>query len=158
MAPKKHSASLELSTNLAGSLDEQLKKLRDQVVERSFALAQERLPLSLSESADDTHEVPVDISLEDVSEAFKLAVGRRFISEPKTTFFDLFPPFTCLCFLLCLVFGALGLFAQSHDIGSKDGTSLAAGFLDIAKIFAGALVGSTASTVLGTSKTKKHVH
>jgi hypothetical protein len=61
-------------------------------------------------------------------------------------FFELFSPFTLICFALTLAFGGLGLSSKDSKISSS--------FLDIAKIFAGALVGSTTSNISKQVRTK----
>lgn len=149
MPTKGSATALGFSAHLNGSLDEQLTKLRIHIVDRSLALAQQRILSNSAAEAVEVENAPMEVSLEDVAEAFKEAIGRRSTPEPNSSFFDLFPPFTCLSFLLCLVFGALGLASKTKE--------LAPGFLDVAKIFAGALVGSTASNIITATKAKKRI-
>jgi hypothetical protein len=147
-----------LSTSLTGSLDEQIQKLRGQIIERAYARAQSRAPMQpTAESSAET--VAIDVSLQDVSAAFDEAVGQSYPQTDATvrtfSFFDIFSPFTCICFLLCIAFGGLGLSALK-TADPKLATQ-ASGFLDVAKIFAGALVGSTSSTALAAIKSRKRV-
>ena len=62
---------------------------------------------------------------------------------PRRRFFDLFSPFTTVLAGMTMVFGFLGLvpgiFGPSQDVQKT--------FLDIAKIFAGAVVGATGNTI-----------
>jgi len=142
------SGSQGLSPHLQGSLDEKIANLKDQIADRARGLALER-----TKSQTGGKKQPdgaVDVS--DLSQAIDEALCNNALPARRTTFFDLFSPFTCLCFLLCLTFGGFGLFARSGAPGG--GAAPTQGFLDIAKIFAGALAGSTVSAPLKSLKSK----
>ena len=149
--PSKSSASPTLPASIPASLDiavtDELAQLKKRVEERALELAQKRADDGISAGvAGQTGNVPVPVvQIGDISVALDEALGKRIPPEPKTSFFDLFPPFTCLCFLLCLIFGFFGL--RSADKNN--------GFLDIAKIFAGALVGSTTTSMANVIRTKR---
>jgi hypothetical protein len=118
----KNNESGGLSSNLKGSLDDQISNLRGQIADRAYELAQERTrPIPGEVSEEDT---PVVVSLQDVAQAIDESLGRRSIPPQKVSFFDLFPLSTCLCFLLCIAFGTLGLVKATG----------AQGFLDMPKV------------------------
>lgn len=149
MATKSPSLSLPLSADLSAALDDELAKVRNEVINRSSAIAHDRATLSMVPSMGQSPIGAVAISLQDVSAALDEATGRTIQVDPN--FFDYFPPFTCLCFVLCLLFGCLGLYALRGQTTTGPESRLAqsaSGYLDVAKIFAGAIVGSTTSTVL----------
>ncbi|HEY1767377.1 MAG TPA: hypothetical protein VGG26_06960 [Terracidiphilus sp.] len=145
---------LNLSPGLTSSLDEQIQKLRGQIVERAYARAEERDATQAS-AASNAASVTIDVSLQDISAAFDEATGQSEVKERRISFFDIFTPFTCICLLLCGVFGFLGLLALRSDPKLPGLSAQASGFLDVAKIFAGALVGSTSSTALVAIKSRK---
>ncbi|MBX9298674.1 hypothetical protein [Chromobacterium piscinae] len=122
--------------------------LKQQIRDRAGEIARYR-------SEDDAAGVQVDVGSLGLA-VDELLQGRSVAERPG--FFDLFPPFTCVCALLCLAFAGFGLlfplFADSVA-GAGKGSALVAGFLDIAKIFAGAIVGSTSSVVLAASRTRR---
>lgn len=91
---------------------------------------------------DHATELPL-VDLEILAKAISEASEGKAAS---ISFFDLFPPFTLVCAVLCILFGSLGLFGAA---------STTPGFLDIAKIFAGALVGSTASVALTSDRMRR---
>jgi len=147
----KPSTPVILSPSLAASLDERLLQLKDQIAERAGEIA------NATVGPNATPLNPVDLS--SLSMALDEATkGRQNLSEEgKPRFFELFPPFTCVCAVLCLAFATLGLLpliAADPAVAAK-ATASASGFLDIAKIFAGAIVGSTTSIALASSKAKR---
>ncbi len=109
-----------LSSKMDAALEERLAKLKVQIASRAQQIAGDQ----------------IQPDLEDISRAF----GEATKGESKNGFFDLFSPFTLVCAVLCLAFGALS-FVRSVQSSS-------AAFLDIAKIFAGAIVGSTTTSAL----------
>lgn len=137
-----------LSANLKASLDEHLASLREDIASRADEIANAGLPTT------DTNRNPVDI--QSLSQAIAEAIGGGVGPAPKLRLFDLFPPFTCVCALLCLAFAALGLLPLYADpaVAAKAATSTT-GFLDIAKIFAGAIVGSTTSIALSSARSRR---
>lgn len=130
-------------------LKQEMGRLTEQIKSKACLLAQARVQSQAAHStANDAEEKRIDDSqpnYQDIAEAFDETIGRREIPVAKTSFFDLFPPFTLLCFSLCIVFGAFGLF------GGKKDTNYNGGFLDISKIFAGAIVGSATTSILRTT-------
>jgi hypothetical protein len=136
-----------LTPSLKGSLDDELAGLRNKIAARALELAQERSLLSTGTSPPE--DAPLEISLQDLNQAMEEEVGKRPVPPRKTSFFDLFPPFTCICCFLCLVFGWLGLYGEKG--GDKQAIQ---GFLDVSKIFAGALVGSTASIAMKSPRSR----
>lgn len=144
-----------LSPSLTGSLDEQIQKLRNQIIERAYVRAEGRD--SIQTESPSTTSGLVDVSLQDVSAAFDETIGQSDLQARRFSFFDIFSPFTVICFLLCIVFGWLGFLALKPATDSKLAAQ-ASGFLDVAKIFAGALVGATSSTAIAAIKSRKRVH
>ena len=152
----KSTVSKELSANLNASLDEHLAKLKKQIADRAYDLAGASTDASEASEASEGEMKCVDIP------SLAKAIGEVTKEqgnppEHGTRFFDLFPPFTCVCAGLCLAFATLGLLplvATDPNVASKAGGQ-ASGFLDIAKIFAGAIVGSTTSIALSSSRAKR---
>jgi len=138
------------SPHLQGSLDEKIASLKDQIAERARGLALERAKTQAAGKKQQGSAVDVS----DLSQAIDEALCNGAAPAREATFFDLFSPFTCLCFLLCVTFGGLGLFARAGTGASGGGAAPTQGFLDIAKIFAGALAGSTVSAPLKSLKSK----
>ena len=149
LMPAKNNQNEVLTSNLNASLEDLMSNLKRRIAERAMEIAQRR---SLSAELESK---PLDVSLQDVSQATDEILGQRPISAPGILFFDFFPPFTCLCFLLCIVFGGLGLYAMVNPAAARIGTASAQGFLDVSKIFAGAIVGSTTSTALSSNRARK---
>ena len=143
------SVSVSLSPSLKASLDDHLARVRDQIADRADEIA------NATSGPGESTQNSVDLSslAKAIDEMIK---GQQNPSEGKLRFFDLFPPFTCVCAVLCLAFATLGLLPLFADqaVAAK-ATASASGFLDIAKIFAGAIVGSTTSIALGSSKAKR---
>ncbi len=138
----------EISPKLEAALGDEMVRLRKRVEARARQFALERaiaLPAEETPVGEKAPPAP-PVLLNDLTLALDETLGKRTVAAPKTSFFDLFPPFTCLCFLLCLIFGGFGM----HNAGARD-----TGFLDIAKIFAGALVGSTTSTAISTIRSQR---
>lgn len=135
--------SLNLSANLGQALDERLAQLRIQITDRAEAIAKS--------DADPLVAAPVTVDISCLAAAIdEVTHGRNFVPERKPRFFELFPPFTCVCAVLCVIFAALGL-APVLIQKASGLTSSAQSFLDLAKIFAGAIVGST-SVALSSAK------
>lgn len=76
------------------------------------------------------------------------------VASAKRTFLDYFPPVAILSAMLTMLFAILGLWAILGAPAVKDALS-GQGFLDIAKIFAGAIVGSATSAAANTIRTEK---
>ena len=135
------------------ALDKQISQIRDQIEEQAIQIAQK-------ESDPSTREVQV--SLSHLTEAIDIVTAA---SAPSTTrldrFFAYVPPFTLICFLLCVAFAWLGLspLAKATSVDPKVAEKLvltSSGFLDIAKIFAGAIVGSaTTATAARIAKRRR---
>jgi hypothetical protein len=150
-------------------LNARLRQLQQQIERHTGEIAKERQKTKDKQnpSRSDSEEAV----LEDMTHALAEALGQRVPIAARTRwdkFFDWFPPFTCLSFVLCIAFGTLGFLAMSGRMDSsrqasssstgtpaKDLQSLASGFLDVSKIFAGAIVGSTASVALSAAKAAK---
>lgn len=149
MPPKKRSDVSpipDISANLNEVLEEELARIRATVETKARVLSLARADFDRADDDLDDESSPVPaVQMEDLSRALQETLGKAGTVPPKAAFFDLFPPFSCLCFLMCLIFGGFGLF-RTGDKG---------GFLDIAKIFAGALVGSTTSTVIGAARSRR---
>jgi len=149
----KRIVSPELSKNLNASLDEHLAKLKGQIADRAYDLASASTDSSATSEGE---AVRVDFS--SLAKAIdEVTKGQVTPLEHRTRFFDLFPPFTCVCAVLCLAFATLGLLplvATDPTVAAKVGGQ-ASGFLDIAKIFAGAIVGSTTSIALSSARAKR---
>jgi hypothetical protein len=128
--PKTQPRSLGLSANLDNVLVDHLALIKKQIIEKAQEIARPS-----ASSATEGESVEVDVA------SLKNAIDDVIKGERKNRFFDLFPPFTVVCFVLCLAFGFLGFFPKTAG----------GGYLDVAKIFAGAIVGST-SVALSRAK------
>ncbi|AXE33824.1 hypothetical protein [Chromobacterium phragmitis] len=128
------------SVSLEKALDERMEALRRQVERRAEEIAGEG-------------GGPVDVA--SLGLALDEALNGR--QRWRAGFFELFPPFTCVCAALCLAFAAFGLLFPLLDPipGEGKSSALVAGFLDIAKIFAGAIVGSTSSVVISAARSRR---
>jgi len=133
-----------LSAHLNQSLDERLAQLRIQITNRAEEIAKLNV---------DSPAGPVTVDLSSLAVAIdEVTHGPFFVPERKPRFFELFPPFTCVCAVLCVIFAALGL--APIIAPTKTGTlgTNTANFLDLAKIFAGAIVGSTSAITISAAK------
>ena len=146
-----------LSPSLAGSLEDEIQKLKRKIIDGACERAAQRTAPPDDGQAATTGTVSGGVTLQDLAAAIDEATGNRALrATPPTffeSFFERFPPFACICFILCLLFGGLGLMAAG---GGKLANSTS-GFLDVAKIFAGALVGSTSTTALAAIKAGKRL-
>lgn len=154
MATEKRSSIEGLSAPLLSALDDHLSKVRLQIIDRAHDLAQQAQNSIGSPGGGDVQATLSDLTLA----TDEVTRGRSVESLSRwTRFFQLFPPFTCVCTLLCIAFAGLGLWAIRPGSGGGSGTAAkyTSGFLDIAKIFAGAIVGSTASGVVSAARTRR---
>lgn len=128
-----------LGASLEQSLDAHLQRVRDKIVQRSADLAaQAREPVGVSHLAR---------ALEQFAPGREVPDG--IMNEPREGPFARFPPLAILSSLLAIAFAGLGLWATLGSAEVKQGLG-GQGFLDIAKIFAGAIVGSATATVTST--------
>jgi hypothetical protein len=127
-----------LSKALNDSLKEDLERLRDRIAVRALEISG-----------------PNKISTAAIGRAFDELTGSSRREMTRWEFFwTIFPPFTLVCVIMCGVFAYLG-FNSTGEASGPRGAGSAAGFLDIAKIFAGAIVGSTSSAAIGAIKNKR---
>jgi hypothetical protein len=151
--------SEDLPQGLKTSLEEMLSDFRRRISERACEIADQHSVSAAPTAAGGAEVESVRVSLRDLSQAVdELVQGQLLGPGLLARFFDLFPPFTCICTVLCIAFAALGLIAMINGTAGKIGPSTASGFLDIAKIFAGAIVGSTASIAIGAARVKRLRH
>ena len=129
--------SPKLPQALSDALDEKLRNLRNDIALRADELAN-----------PDNSVTPKAIDIEDVAAAIGDLVrgSGRFAPTRVERFFEIFSPFTCVCALLCLAFAWLGFYSLSPS--GSNLKQAAEPFLDIAKIFAGAIVGSTSTAIV----------
>ena len=149
--PRSKVDSSVLSANLGAVLDEHLEDMKSRIAERALEIANGR------GNQVDEEISPADLS--SLNQAIEELVNGRFSPnaiEQKFRLFDWFPPFTIVCAILCLSFATLGLFPllTSSENVAKMG-SVTSSFLDIAKIFAGAIVGSTSSVALKATRSRR---
>jgi hypothetical protein len=129
----------KLSDSLSSALDLHFEVLKKSIEEKVSELANDKEP-----------------NIRDLNEAVDFyTAGNPKIEEQKPSkyevFFSYISPFTILCAFLAIAFALLGLVngAGSSLKGAQPG------FLDISKIFAGAIVGSTSATALKAASSKK---
>ena len=124
-------------------LDEHLVKVKEKILNKAKEIAsQDQEDLSVTHLATAINEyAPGNPSI-----AANVIKDRR-------RFFDYVPPVTVLSAILAFAFAGLGLWAllgkpEVRELGSQ-------GFLDIAKIFAGAIVGSASAVVASSTRQTK---
>ena len=134
--------------NLETCLDEYLNQIKELIRQRAIDLTEPPLPVGSPGS-------PL-FGFQELSQAIdEFAPGIPVQKEKRRWYavlFEYFPPFTLLCFLLAIIFGYLGFSAWGRATGNS---VAAAGFLDITKIFAGAIVGSTSAVAITNLARKK---
>ena len=114
-----------LSEGLDKALKEHMAALSETIIKRAYELAESRAP-----------------DLADVAKA----IAELHASPPPTAvarrvgLLDIVSPITLVSAVLAIVFAAFGLWALSSPNAKELGGGA---YLDIAKIFAGAIVGST---------------
>jgi hypothetical protein len=136
-------------TVLSGGFDqvltEHLAQIRAAIIARAEELAEE-------ERGEDSPMKPAIRPIHYLKAIDELAPGREF--DPAALkqsglwhrFLDSVSPITLIASLLTIVFAAFGLWAVSSDPKGING----AAYLDIAKIFAGAIVGSASVAASST--------
>jgi len=133
--------------NLEACLDEYLNRIKECIRQRATELTEPSFPGNAqSHSSFGLQELTQ--AIDEFAPGVPVQIGRE---KWHNVLFQYFPPFTILCFLLAIIFGYLGFSAWSKDPNHSVGS----GFLDIAKIFAGAIVGSTSATAISNLSRKK---
>lgn len=144
--PRSHTQASDngLSPHFQSALNEQMSQMRAQIEEQAIQIARQ---------ANTGSEAEAKVSLSDLAAALEtVTTGGRPPATRVERFFDYFPPFTCICALLCIGFAWLGLspLTKATGVDPKVAEKLvltSTGFLDIAKIFAGAIVGSATTAI-----------
>ncbi len=126
--------------SLQRTLDEHLLRLRGKILQRAEGLA-----------SDEQEEPGVSHLAKAIAE---FAPGRAGSVELRNGFFSYFSPLAVLSSMLAIAFAGLGLWATLGNPEVKANLG-GQGFLDIAKIFAGAIVGSATATVASSLKRPK---
>jgi hypothetical protein len=143
-----------LSDALEGSLSEYLESTRVRIVERATEIAS-MPPTPTAEDASGPAIVKVEIihlakAIEEVTPGF----GGSLVSS-RVGFFDRISggltSFTGVSAILAILFSILGLCALLVP-AAKDLKGQSQAFLDVAKIFAGAVVGSAGVTVVSRGR------
>jgi hypothetical protein len=125
-------AELQLSQGISDALDGYVFGLRAEIVSRAENIAQQ----SGQES----------IGLLHVAQAIDNLLPHSQPLIARRRFFDVIHPITIISALLAIAFAGFGVFATSTAAsGGLEGID-GAPYLDIAKIFAGAIVGSATAT------------
>lgn len=121
-----------LSNGAQAWLDDHLNHIKERIIEEARSL-----------TAHSSTGAPPEIDPMTITEAAKQfapgqQVSTNFMLPPlKYRLLDLISGFTSVCALLTITFGCLGLWADPKNAQS---------WLDISKIFAGAVVGSAGAT------------
>lgn len=130
---------------LQKSLDDHLRRVREKIVQKAEDLA----------SDDEQEEVGISHLAKAIEQyAPSHEIPRSELVEARDGFLAHFPPLAVLSSMLAIAFAALGLWATlgSAEVKANLGGQ---GFLDIAKIFAGAIVGSATATISSSLKRGK---
>jgi hypothetical protein len=143
-----------LPPTLDAVVREHLELLHAQIVRRAFALADEVTGMEGLESTSATVSRSLVAPTHVLKALAELAPGYQVVSvlSPPPKFWDRFAssvsPITLISAVLTIVFAAFGLWALvAAGRGSVGGQKVdGSAYLDIAKIFAGAIVGSASVT------------
>ncbi len=118
------------------ALEEHMEKIKKKIMNRALEIA--------SDAQDELSVTHLAAAIDE------FAPGTHVFSHGEVTvkrdFFDYVPPVALLSTILAFAFAALGLWAIQGQQNIKEGLG-GQGFLDIAKIFAGAIVGSATAVV-----------
>jgi len=146
-------ATIRLSEWTERYIEEQLATARAEIIWRLAERA--ALDAEAAQPPTPTNETGLSFGADELTEVLKEIElgGPKDKPTRAATFFSWFPPFTCVCAVLCLVFAILGLLGGSNRAGVT--ANQASGFLDVAKIFAGAIVGSTTTTAVAQIKKRR---
>ena len=120
----------------------------DQVLDEHMAKIKKKILYRAQEIASDAED---ELSVTHLAAAIdEYAPGTHVFSHGEVTvkrgFFDYVPPVALLSAILAFAFAALGLWPILGQQSVKESLG-SQGFLDIAKIFAGAVVGSATAVV-----------
>jgi hypothetical protein len=124
---------------LYDSLNHHMQKVRERIIRRAEDLTSEGEEVDLPQLTKAVEE---------------FAPGGEFPKRTQPGFLDYFPPLTILSAILAFAFAALGLWATLSSNAAKNNLG-GQGFLDIAKIFAGAVVGSTTASMTSLARRGK---
>ena len=129
---------------LENSLEQHMALMKQKVRERAHGLA----------AADAGQEGRPEVDLLHLSEAIKAVSATQQTENASPGFLSLVPPVTWVTAILAIVFGIFGIWAMATaPVGADDSKGfldLGKGLIEIAKIFAGAIVGSaTAAVTMG---------
>ena len=123
-----------LSPGVQAFLDDHLAKIRERIIDEALRQG--------GDSPDRTAIEPMVIA--EATKSFApgdlVPIGGRRVSTMQRLF-EPVTGLTIVCAALAVVFGVLGLWADKAN---------AAGWLDVAKVFAGAVVGSTGAGVVSS--------
>ena len=140
---------IELTEELQSSLDEHSNRIKVLITRKAGELA--------AQEYHEEGEKP-QITVLHLAKAIEAYSPGRELSQSVNAqkdagrFYDRLPPITIISAILAIAFGVIGVVAIKY--GQQTGID-GKGFIDIAKIFAGAIVGS-ATTVAVSRKTKDH--
>jgi hypothetical protein len=129
-------AGIDAESPLFQALEDHLAKIRKKILDRAQEIA--------SEAKDELSVTHLAAAIGEYAPGKQVLPTGEVVA--KGGFFDYVPPVALLSAILAFAFAALGLWAilGQPDVKSGLGTQ---GFLDIAKIFAGAIVGSATTVV-----------
>jgi hypothetical protein len=125
-----------LANAMLNALEKQLDMTKKKIIQRS---------MSLAEKEGEDQEITVTILSNAIREVFTLFSSGNHKKSALETITNYISPLTMILASLTIVFGFLGL----QSVGDPKG------FLDIAKIFAGAIAGSAAATEATRQKSKR---
>ena len=135
-------SNLDTEAAFASVLEKHLSDIKTKISAEAKALAGEQEPTLLHLARAVELFAPGD----EIYSSFAAA---------KKTFLDYIPPVTILSAILTFSFAALGLWAILGGSPETQKALSGQGFLDIAKIFAGAIVGSATSAAASSLRTEK---
>lgn len=143
-------STAKLSNTLEAVLNEHLQNVKNLIVTRAAELTQEGMQNLEIKNAN------LPITVKHLNRAIEeYAPGEIIEIAPKSfwsRFWEAITPFTLVCLIMTIVFAAFGAIYGESKEGAKS-------FIDIAKIFAGVIVGSTSAAFIGknTFKIKQSV-
>lgn len=141
-----------MSEALKTVLSDHLEKLRTRILQRATEIASESRRSTSEEESAIAKSGQVEIDLPHLTKALReIEPGFDPDSAPQgigRQISDAMRSFTAALAIMAIIFAVLGLFAlQSNSPAAKGLKNQSDAFLDVAKIFAGAIVGSTGAAV-----------
>lgn len=147
--------TIQLSEATSDYIEEQLANARAEIVSRFAQITEAEDAGALTSTGKGSGNAPVSFAADELAQVFReVELGGPREKPTKAAFFSSFSPITLVCVFLCSLFAILALYAYSSR-SAAGVANQASGFLDLAKVFAGVIVGSASSTVPALVKRRR---